>query len=213
MSVFRTFVAVTAVAFFCSSLACASETSDLPLPADHPGAAIYKKLCVECHAEDGRGEPDKADDPLVGKRDINSLASRIERTMPEDEEDLCVAEDAKAVAEYIYHAFYSVEARARNTPARIELSRLTVDQHRKSIADLVLSFCGNMGYGKERGWRAYYYGDFKYNEREKFRKEKKKDRFERHDARINFDYGSGIPKHAEAKEFIAERFCSRRRRR
>ena len=211
MHLFRTIFAIAtlAVGLVSASVADASENADLPLPTDHPGAAIYQKLCVECHADDGRGVPDKADDPLVGNRDIPALANRIERSMPEDEEDLCVAEDAKAVAEYIYHAFYSVEARARNTPARVELSRLTADQHRKSIADLVLSFRGDMGYGKERGWRAYYYGDFKYNEREKFRKEKKKDRFECHDPRINFDYGTGIPQHPEAKEFIAERFSVR----
>ena len=191
------------------ALASGAETDGYPLPANHPGAAIYKKLCVECHAENGEGVPDKADDPLYGNRDIPSLASRIERTMPEDEEDLCVAEDAKAVAEYIYHSFYSLEARARNTPARVELARLTVDQHRKSIADLVLGFRGNIGIGKERGLRAYYYGDYKFNERKEFKEAKKPDRFERRDAQIKFDFGKGIPQYEEAKEFVPQGFSIR----
>ena len=118
----RHFIAslTTVLAWAVCAIAYASgEVPGFPLPADHAGKAIYQKLCVECHAENGEGVADKADDPLQGNRDIASLAGRIERTMPEDEEDLCVAEDAKAVAEYVYHAFYSLEARARNTPARI----------------------------------------------------------------------------------------------
>ena len=96
-----------------------NAAESVPPGPDHPGAEIYRKLCVECHGKNGEGVKGKADDPLYGNRDVASLARRIDRTMPEDEEELCVAEDAKAVAEYIYDAFYSVEARARNTPARI----------------------------------------------------------------------------------------------
>ncbi|MCG8599914.1 MAG: cytochrome c, partial [Verrucomicrobiales bacterium] len=73
----------------------------------HPGKAIYEKLCLECHGADGTPAEGVDSDPLVGSRNIESLAGRIERTMPEDEEDLCVGEDARLVAEYIYHAFYS----------------------------------------------------------------------------------------------------------
>jgi len=206
-----------AIGRFVSILMCAAaivsiargESPEYPLPANHPGKNIYTKLCVECHAENGQGVADKADDPLQGNRDIASLAGRIERTMPEDEEDLCVAEDAKAVAEYVYHAFYSVEARARNTPPRVELSRLTVNQNRNSIADLVLGFRGEIGFGKERGLRAYYYGDYKFNERKEFREAKKPDRFERRDAQVNFDYGKGIPGFEEAAEFTPQGFSVR----
>ncbi len=184
-----------------------SETA-LPGP-DHPGAKIYQKLCVECHAKNGEGVEGKADDPLYGNRDIESLAGRIERTMPEDEEHLCVGEEAKAVAEYIYHAFYSEEARARNTPARIDVVRLTEPQFRTSVADLIQGFRGDVGYGKDHGLRAYYYGGFKFNEREEFRKEKKTDRFETRDNLVRFDFGEGIPRREEAKEFSAEGFSIR----
>lgn len=186
-----------------------APSSGFPLPADHPGAAIYDKLCVDCHAETGRGVPNKADDPLQGNRDIASLAGRIERTMPEDEEDLCVSTDAKAVAEFIYHAFYSVEARARNTPARIELSRLTVEQHRNSIADLLLGFTGKIGIGEERGLKAQYYGGYKFNDREDYRKAKKKDQFEKRTAQVKFDFGEAIPPEPEAAEFSKEGYSIR----
>ena len=175
----------------------------------HPGAAIYRKMCLECHGETGEGVEGKADDPLYGNRDLESLTGRIERTMPEDEEDLCVGEDARAVAEYIYDAFYSEAARARNTPARVELARLTVPQYRNSVADLILGFRGQIGYGEERGLRAYYYGGYKFNDREEFRKEKKKDRFETRDQQIRFDFGEGTPKREEAREFAPQGFSIR----
>ena len=193
-----------AVGFAAPALA----TTPHPGP-DHPGAKIYQKLCLECHGEAGEGVEGYADDPLYGNRSIESLTGRIERTMPEDEEDLCVGEDAKAVAEYIYHAFYSEEARARNTPARIDLTRLTEPQFRNSVADLILGFRGNIGFPEEHGFRAHYYGGFKFNDREEYRKEKKKDRFETTDSLIRFDFGEGIPKKEEAKEFDAEGFSIR----
>ena len=124
---------------------------------DHPGRAIYQRLCAECHADDGQGVEALAEDPLVGSRSLESLAGRIERTMPEDEEDLCVGEDAKIVAEYVYHAFYSEEARARNTPARIDLTRLTAPQYRNSVADLVQSFRGTLQHPETGGLDATYF--------------------------------------------------------
>lgn len=212
--------------------------SEHPGP-DHPGAKIYQKLCADCHADDGTGVKGKADDPLYGNRDIASLTGRIERTMPEDEEDLCVGEDARAVAEYIYDAFYSVEARARNTPARIDLTRLTVSQYRNSVADLLLSFRGDIGFANDRGIKAKYYGGFKFNERKEFKekqkaeleakkkelekqqKEKgdkaekielpkpKNDWFERIDPAIKFDFGDSIPPHKEAAGFSKDGFSIR----
>jgi len=207
---FHRYVIATVVTWVtCAPTFAHGESPILPLPTNHPGKAIYQNLCVECHGGNGEGVADKADDPLQGNRDIASLASRIERTMPEDEEDLCVAGDAKAVAEYVYHAFYSVEARARNTPARVELSRLTVGQHRNSIADLVLGFRGEIGFGKDRGFRAHYYGGSKFNERKEFREAKKSDKFERRDSQIAFDYGKGVPGFSEAEEFTNEGFSVR----
>ena len=49
---------------------------------------------------------------------------------------------------YIYETFYSPEARVRNKPARVELSRLTVRQYQNAVADLIGSFrpAGRVGH-------------------------------------------------------------------
>lgn len=107
-------------------------------PDDHPGKRIYQELCVECHGD--RGEGGGEVDPLVGDRPIPWLARRIERTMPDDNEQACVGEDARQVADYIYHAFYSPESRIHSAGQSRELSHLTGTQFENSVADLIASF-------------------------------------------------------------------------
>ncbi|MEM7012134.1 MAG: DUF1592 domain-containing protein [Verrucomicrobiota bacterium] len=176
----------------------------IPAAAETPlnlrGQAIYQKQCAECHGKAGEGVEGLADDPLVGSRTIESLAGRIERTMPEDEPKLCVGEDAQAVADYIYHAFYSAEARAKLEGVRVELARLTEIQHQNSVADLIGSFRG--GYGRilreERGLKGFYNGDIRERAGQPA---KKGDRFDRVDKIVKFDYGEGIPSFEESKNF------------
>lgn len=177
--------------------------------ARHPGKAIYEKMCLDCHARNGEGVEGKVDEPLVGSRTLDSLAERIDRTMPEDKPELLSAEESKVVASYIYDAFYSAEARARNTPARIELSRLTVPQYRNSVADLILSFRGDNWIGEKRGLKARYFGGEGFKERKELRDKKKPDKFERVDATVRFDFGEGIPSPEEAKGFSPEEFSIR----
>ncbi|MEM6733348.1 MAG: c-type cytochrome, partial [Myxococcota bacterium] len=108
---------------------------------NHPGRAIYQKLCTSCHGDDGMGAEDNFDvDPLLGTRSLESLIGKIERTMPEDEEHLCVGEDARLVGEYVYHAFYSEEAQNRGKIITPDLTRLTSEQLRNSVTDLIGSF-------------------------------------------------------------------------
>lgn len=66
----------------------AAFAEGVPDLENHPGKAIYQKLCLDCHGPDGKGVKDKADDPLEGSRTLESLADRIDRTMPEDEAHL-----------------------------------------------------------------------------------------------------------------------------
>lgn len=124
------------------------------------GEGIYKQLCVECHGVTGQGVDGKADDALYGDRTLESLAGRISRTMPEDEEDLCVGEDAEAVAAYIYDAFYSPQARAKLVPPKRDLTRLTVGQYRNSVADVVGHFLRGTfdETGDERGLKMSFRG-------------------------------------------------------
>jgi len=177
----------------------AAESSFTPSPR---GAEIYRTLCVECHGPRGEGVRGKADDPLHGNLGIDALADRIERTMPEDNEDACVGPDARAVAAYIHHAFYSEEARLALQPARRDFARLTVPQFRASVADLIFSFRGNPGDlpGPERGLKAYYHGQRGFNGKKEL---EGRDRFEQVDPQVAFDFGTALPPLPEGKEFAA----------
>ncbi len=126
------------------------------------GAEIYAKQCAECHGDKGEGVEAAYEKPLGGQRDVAWLTRRIERTMPEGEAELCVGEDAAAVAAYLYEQFYSPEARRANQPQRT-LQRLTAEQHRQSLADLIASFRDSKPIGDERGLKARYYAGRKMN--------------------------------------------------
>jgi hypothetical protein len=169
------------------------------------GAEIYKNQCLDCHGPHGEAVEDKTDEPLQGKRDLASLAKRIERTMPEDREDEVVGDDAKAVAAYIYDAFYSLAARARNTPAKIETARLTVPQYQATVADLVGGFRDHYAapLGEDRGLSVTYTGKApKKDKDDKPKEENVKGR----DARIKFDYGDQLPEKLREQNLAKEEF-------
>jgi cytochrome c5 len=151
-----------------------------------PGAAIFKKICAECHGPKGEGVPDKYDEPLFGERSIASLAKLIDRTMPDGEPEKVSAEEARQVAEYIYGAFYSPTARARNNPPKHELARLTNRQYRESVADLIGSFRTPMAPGAGTGLHAEYFSSKGMNKKDKRG-------FEREDKVLDFDFGEGSP--------------------
>lgn len=187
----------------------AAEPAPSPLPSDHPGAAIYRRLCLDCHGPQGEGVEGKADEPLHGDRDIAWLTDQVERTMPEDEPERCVGEDARAVSEYLYHAFYSPEAQARLNPPRAIFSRLTETQFRHSVTDLVGSFRGGhaRALGPERGLKGFYDGTFKReNDRDK---PKEGAKFDRVEGPLRFDFGEGIPAMPEGKTFDPSQFTIR----
>jgi len=128
----------------------------------HPGKAIYARLCAECHGDRGQGVDGEYDDPLKGELSLEALAKDIDKTMPEDDPDKTTAEDAKLVAAYIYGAFYSPAAQARLNPPRRDLARLTIEQFRNSVMDVVGRFRMGPGFdgpvGGEHGLRAFYRG-------------------------------------------------------
>jgi len=138
------------------------STANDAAEAEHPGAAIYRTMCVECHGGNGQGVDGKYDDALSGERSLASLTRYIEKSMPEDKEGTCVGEDAKNVAAYIFDAFYSPEAQNRLHPPAKDLSRLTSPQFRASVMDLVGHF--SVRTGQERilnmgvGLKATYRG-------------------------------------------------------
>ncbi len=172
-----------------------------------PGRAIYQEHCASCHGDQGQGTPDGYEEALFGDRSIKSLAGLITRTMPEEEPEDVTGEQARQVAEYIYHAFYSEAARARIQPAaRIELSRLTVSQYRNAVADLVAGFplsesnphtrSGKHFSSLPKGLQTKIYeskGMSKANEL----------KVERVDATINYDFGEGSP----GEDIAADQFA------
>lgn len=138
----------------CASLAVLSQTTTA---AEKTGKQIYEQLCVKCHGTNGEGVKGKHFKPLIGDRSLADLARQIDETMPEDDPDKCVGEDAARVAKYIYDAFYSKAAQERNNRPRIELSRLTVRQYRNTISDVLGSFTEPGRWTDERGLRGEYY--------------------------------------------------------
>jgi len=171
--------------------------------AQHPGKAIYAKLCLECHGPTGEGS-DKSDaDPLFGDSSLASLTGRIERTMPEDNEAACVGPDAAAVAEYIYHAFYSVEAQARLKPVQRDLTHLTAPQLQNSLADM-FALVRDSRFPpvlEKHGLKGEYFANGNFEVK---KENNGSDRFERIDPRISFDYGTGHPEVPEDKIFTGE---------
>ena len=163
-------------------LCCSLEGAE----AHGKGRKIFLQQCSKCHGREGEGVKGKYDDPLHGTRPLDKLTRYIEKSMPDDKPGTCVGEDATAVARYIYDSFYSVEARARKNPARVELARLTNRQYLTTLADLVQGFSGqDTSPGSERGLRARY-----FNWRD-FREDKKA--FDRVDRQIDFDFGEASP--------------------
>ncbi|HWB05209.1 MAG TPA: DUF1592 domain-containing protein [Verrucomicrobiales bacterium] len=150
------------------------------------GETIFRDMCASCHGDKGQGVADKYDDPLYGERSLASLSKYIDKNMPEDKADTLDADGSAKVAEYIYHAFYSAEARARNNPPRIDLTHLTNRQFQESVADLLGSFVEQPAAGERTGLHAEYFESNGMNKKSKLKKE-------RDDAALEFDFGAGPP--------------------
>mgnify|MGYP006272288563 CR=1 FL=1 len=158
--------------------------------ADHPGAAIFATHCARCHGEAGGGTPD-APQPLQGARSVNQLAAYIDEAMPEDDPSRVTGAAARQVAEWIHGAFYSAVARDRGRPARVELQRLTVRQHRNVLADVVGGFRGDPPPpAVDRGLKGEYFKSRDFDRGKGLA-------FERTDPRIDFDFGTDGPRPGE----------------
>lgn len=159
------------------------------------GAAIYRKLCIECHATNGKGVTDKAN-PFQGRKTLDELTMLIEETMPEEDPELCKGEDARQVAEYVLQHFFTSTAGENSQSARVQLSHMTVRQYLYTTSDLMSSFLGTAKTTtKERGLRAEYYST------RNFRGDKRVEK--RIDPVVNFQFGDKTPvdKIKNAEEF------------
>ncbi len=162
------------------------------------GEQIYQQQCLSCHGKHGEGSKEYGH-PLAGDRSVGQLAKYIAKSMPDDDPGSCVGEDAEKVAAYIYDAFYSKTAQARNKPARIELSRLTVRQYHNTVADLIGSFRGPTVWEGPKGLHG------EYSKSQRFRN--KNDRIiDRVDPIVKFDFGVNLPDDAKT---VGHRFAIR----
>jgi hypothetical protein len=121
------------------------------------GEAVYQQKCAVRHGAKGEGKADSYPNPLFGDRSIGELTEYISKSMPEDKPGTCVGDEAALVSKFIHETFYSPTAQARNKPARVELSRLTVRQYRNCIADLVATFRGPGQVVEGPGLVGHYY--------------------------------------------------------
>ncbi len=168
-------------------LAPLTSCGEKPGPSNvKTGQQIYSEHCASCHGDQGQGVDDEYDESLWGSKSVESLARYIHKSMPEDKEDTVVDDEAMAVAHYIYDAFYGPVAHARHSPPRVELLRLTNNQYRQSVSDLLGSFKRSQHLSPDRGLKGRYFNSEKMNK-------EKKSILERVDPEINFDWGKGIP--------------------
>ncbi|MFO0953019.1 MAG: DUF1592 domain-containing protein [Isosphaeraceae bacterium] len=148
------------------------------------GEQIFVKQCARCHGNAGEGSADYPRE-LIGDRTVPQLARLISRTMPEDDPGTCKGDDAEKVAAYIFDAFYSPAAQAKNRPPRVELARLTGRQYQNAVADLIGSYRGSYKWDSERGLHGEYF---------KSRNFRTSDRaIDRRDPVVKFDFGTGSP--------------------
>jgi len=149
------------------------------------GRGLYRSECARCHGRNGEGVQKKYKDALYGDWSIEKLTRYIAKNMPEDDPGSLATAEADAVSRFIYDAFYSREARARNKPPRVELVRLTNRQYVNAVADLLKSFDeGEARVTDERGLRANY---------EPRRSMRDRKSISRVDRQVNFDFGAGTP--------------------
>jgi hypothetical protein len=147
------------------------------------GAEVYHRQCAACHGAKGEGAK-RYNKPLTGTQSIGELGKFIAHSMPPGPRK-CKAPEARLVAAYIYDAFYSSLAQARNSPARIALSRLTVRQYRNAVADLIGSFQQGEPATDKRGLRAEYYKAKRFQQNERV--------VQRIDPQVSFDFGTAGP--------------------
>lgn len=168
------------------------------IAAERTGKSIYIEMCANCHGEQGEGVITEYPNPLGGDRTLAQLTRMIDRTMPQDAPDRLDEEGARLVAQYTYEEWYSPIAQARRAQPRIELARLTVSQYRNTLTDLVGGFGPQGWWGDERGLKAEYFKDRRFNKDDR--------KIERVDPRVDFDFGEGGP---DGNAEMAESFSIR----
>lgn len=152
-------------------------------PSARQGKALFAKSCAPCHGEAGKGGPGFKN-PLRGNLSVAQLGKFIHTSMPPGNKKATVSDSVK-IAAYMHAEFYSPIAQARNEPARVQLSRLTVKQFRNSVADLVRNFQPALPWDSKPGFRAEYFAGRERNDKSRL--------IQRNDPQVKFDFGTNAP--------------------
>lgn len=149
------------------------------------GAKLYKEQCARCHGDAGQGVKKKYDEPLIGELAVPQLAEQVRKTMPEDKPESLTKEESTAIAEFMHAAFYSPAAREKSNPVRTDPARLTINQYRHAVADLIGNFRGGSNQWKDggKGLKGEYFANRNYGNRQK----------ERIDPTVAFDFKTDPP--------------------
>lgn len=190
-SVFKSFV-VPVLCCWAAGIWTTAVIAESPQPtpsAEDPifqrGRQLYLQHCASCHGPEGKGVPNKYDDALYGEKPLHEVVKIIDETMPAEEPELVVGDDAKAIGQYIYDSFYTAAARAQHKPPRVELLRLSNTQFEQVTADLLATFLGSPSYGNERGLEADYFNSRSFRGNEL--------KIERIDPQVSFAFAEGSP--------------------
>ncbi len=147
---FVSWFACVALVLFATGHALAQQTQP------DPGRKLYQEHCASCHGAAGQGG-DGFSDPLVGDLSLPELTRYVDETMPDGDPEAVAGEQAQQVSQFVFDQFYSEPARRRAAQPRIELARLTVNQYRNSVADLIATFSPPVSQSDERGLKASYF--------------------------------------------------------
>ena len=112
---------------------------------DLDGELLYNSFCVICHGPKGHGGVGPA---LWVWDDFDTLAARIDATMPPGQADKCTGECAQAVAAYVLATFEAPGAGAQceavgHPPRRVRL--LSRREYRNTVRDLLWPTTGCEG--------------------------------------------------------------------
>ncbi|QEG23067.1 DUF1592 domain-containing protein [Mariniblastus fucicola] len=174
-----------------ATVSCQQANAQVEEPWFAKGKELYVDQCATCHGDQGQGVEGAYENTLEGDLSLRRLKDYIVKTMPEDDPEMCVGEDAELVTRYMMKAFYTREAQMRLKPPGIAFSRLTVDQYQNAVADLMRPFLGAVWIGDNFGLKGQYFPTRSHG----------KDRaFERTDDLINFDFGDGTPDAEKLKD-------------
>lgn len=132
------------------------KTAPLESLINTRGKEIYLRYCADCHGAQGEGSDEYAE-RLQGEWTIAQLSDYISPSMPPDEPELCVGEEAQLVAAFIHGEFYGPQSRLRQQTRPADFSRLTVRQFQEMLADLSVGLASSPKLPPERGLQASYF--------------------------------------------------------